>query len=238
MEWFEEFGFDENPFSTDPAFSARSSVGLDKPLAELYYYVNSGSIVFVEGAGGSGKSVLLQKLTRNLGRRAVRVDAAASDVNVRAIVKSKTSLLDRLLGNAPKNIVLLIDNAAALSPHSLELVKYNYDNNHFGAVVLAGAAVKSSGLSPSVLDRIGNRVVRIAALAEEDALLMVRNRLGNSELFNEEVVRKIYKLSGKNARKFLQLCEGACKNAAAAKSSMIGEEHLGSLNKSVGEIHG
>ena len=76
MEWFEEFGFDENPFSTDPAFSARSSVGLDKSLAELEYHINSGSIIFVDGAEGSGKSVLLQKLFSKLGRRAVRVDRA------------------------------------------------------------------------------------------------------------------------------------------------------------------
>ncbi len=238
MEWFEEFGFDENPFSTDPAFSARSSVGLEKQLGELEYCISSGSIVFVEGAEGSGKSVLLQKLSRQLGRRAVYVDAAAADVNLRAIVKSKTSIFDRMLGNNPKNIVLIVDNAAALLPHSLELLKYYYDNNYFGAVVLTGTSLRSSGLSASVLDRIGNRVVKIAALAEEDALLMVRNRLGSSELFNEEVVRKIYKLSGKNAKKFLQLCESACKKAVESKSSMVEEEHLVSLNKPVGEIHG
>ena len=238
MEWFEEFGFDENPFSTDPAFSARSSVGLDKSLAELEYHINSGSIIFVDGAEGSGKSVLLQKLFSKLGRRAVRVDAAAADVNIRAVVKSKTSIFDRLLGNNPKDIVLIVDNAAALSPSSLEQLKYHYDNNHFGTVVLAGTSLKSSGLSASVLDRIGNRVVKIAALSEEDALLMVRNRLGSSELFNEEIVRKIYKLSGRNAKKFLHLCESAFKNAAAAKSSVIEEEHLASLNKSVGEIRG
>ncbi|MBI2176272.1 ATP-binding protein [Candidatus Woesearchaeota archaeon] len=236
MEWFEEFGFDENPFSTDPAFSARSSAGLEKPLADLEYYINSGSIVFVEGAEGSGKSVLLQKLSGKLGGRVVFIDAVLGDVDVTAIVKSRASLLGRLLGNSPRNLVLLVDNAAALSPRSLELLKYHYDNNHFGAVVLAGTVLKSSGLSPSVIDRIGNRVVKVPALAEEDALLMVRNRLGNSGLFSEEVVRKIYKLSGKNARRFLQLCERACKEAAAAKSSSVGEEHLASLSRPVGDV--
>lgn len=211
MEWFEEAGFDENPFSTDPAFSARSSVGLEKPLAELEYCVSSGSIVFVEGAEGSGKSVLLQKLAEKLGGRAVNVDAAAANVDIRPIVSKKTSLLGRLFGKGPSNIVLLVDNAASLSPGSLELLKYHYDNNHFSAVVLAGTSLKSSGFSPSIIDRIGNRIVRIAPLAEEEALLMVKNRLGSSGLFSEGVVRKIYKMSGKNARKFLQLCENAWK---------------------------
>ncbi|MBI2143387.1 ATP-binding protein [Candidatus Woesearchaeota archaeon] len=211
MEWFEEFGFDENPFSTDPAFSARSSVGLEKPQSELEYYASSGSIVFVEGASGSGKSVLLQKLAEKLGGRAVFIDAAAANVDIRAIVNKKTSLLGRLLGRTPSNLVLLADNAASLSPGSLELLKYYFDNNHFGAVVLAGTSLKSSGLSPSIIDRIGNRVVKVAPLAEDDAVLMVRNRLGGSALFSEDAVRKIYKMSGKNARKFLQLCENALK---------------------------
>ncbi len=235
MEWFEESGFDENPFGTDPAFSARSSVGLEKPLSELEYCVNSGSIVFVEGAEGSGKSVLLQMLAGKLGRRAV-VANAAGDVDIRAVIKSRTSLLGRLLGNSPSNLVLLVDNAAGLSPGSSELLKYYYDNNNFAAVVLAGTSLKSLGLSPSVLDRIGNRIVKIAPLSEEDALLMVRNRLGNSGLFNESMVRKIYKLSGKNAKKFLQLCESACKNAVASKSPAVEEAHTASLNSSTGDF--
>lgn len=235
MEWFEESGFDENPFSTDLAFSARSSVGLEKSLGELEYCVSSGSIAFVEGAEGSGKSVLLEMLAGKLGRSAVRVDAE-KDVDIRAVIKSRTSLFGRMLNSFPKNLVLLVDNAAGLSPSSSELLKFYYDNNNFAAVVLAGTSLKSSGLSPSVLDRIGNRVVRIAPLSEEDALIMVRNRLGSSGLFNEAMVRKIYKLSGKNARKFLQLCEGACKNAVASKSSTVEEVHTASLNRSTGDF--
>ncbi len=237
MEWFEEFGFDGNPFSTDPAFSAGFSAGLEKQLGEMEYYVNSGSIVFVEGAEGSGKSVLLQKLAGMLGRRAVVVDAAG-DIDLREIIKSKTSPLGRLLGNPPGNLVLLVDNAKGLSPGSLELLKYYYDNNNFAAVVLAGSSLKASGLSPSVLDRIGNRVVRIAPLSEEDALLMVRNRLGSSGLFNESVARKIYKLSGKNARKFLQLCESACKKAVESKSRAVEEAHAVLVKGSGGGLSG
>ena len=126
-------------------------------------------------------------------------------------MSKRTSLFGRLLGKGPSNLVLLVDNAASLSAGSLELLKYYFDNNHFSAVVLAGTSLKSSGFSPSIIDRVGNRIVRIAPLAEEEALLMVKNRLGGSGLFSEGMVRKIYKMSGKNAKKFLQLCENAWK---------------------------
>ena len=73
MTWFEELGFDENPFDTDPGVSTKSSVGLDKPMGEVEYCISSGSIVFVEGAEGSGKSVLLKKLDGKIGTRAAVV---------------------------------------------------------------------------------------------------------------------------------------------------------------------
>ncbi len=73
MEWFEELGFDSNPFDTSLEASAKSSVGLDKPLEKLEYYVTAGSVVFVEGPLGSGKSVLLWKLADRLGGKAVYI---------------------------------------------------------------------------------------------------------------------------------------------------------------------
>ena len=233
MAWFEELGFGENPFDTDPDFSARSSVGLEKPLGEVEYFTVSGSMVFLEGPPGSGKSVLLKKLADKLGSKALRVDAFQAKLDLRSLVKSKTSVLGRIFGREPKNLVLMIDNAAHLPAAALGLLKFYYDNNYFSAVILTGPSIKSARLSLPVLDRIGNRVVRLAPLAEDEAVLIVRQRLGSSSMLSEDLVRKIYKLSGKNAKKFLQLCENACKTAVASKSSTVKEEHLRSLYTSL-----
>ena len=216
MDWFEELGFNENPFDSDPAFSARYSAGLEKEMDELVYYVNSGSLVFVEGASGSGKSVLLKMLAGKLGGRAVFVDGAGN-VDIRSIIRKKTSFISALLGRPPKNIVLLVDAAAGLSHDSMEMIKYNFDNNHFAAVILAGASIKSAGLSQSILDRIGSRVIHMPELTEEAALLMVGRRLGSSAILEDDAIRKIYKKSGKNAKRFLALCEEAGKAAASSK---------------------
>ena len=193
MEWFEELGFDSNPFDTSPEASAKYAVGLDRPLEEMEYYVYSGSVVFVEGPLSSGKSVLLWKLADELGGRAVYVDCSAGELDVRSIVRKKTSFLDRLLGKTQGGIVLFIDNAAGLSPTAMGLLKYHYDNNHLGAVVFAGASLRSAGLSPALVDRIGSRVIRLQALTENDAVLMVRNRLGSSAILGDGSIRKLYK---------------------------------------------
>ena len=233
MAWFEELGFADNPFDTDPAASVRSAVSLDKPLDELEYHVRSGSIIFVEGPSGSGKSVLLKALAGKFGGRAVFVDGDSDSVDIRSVIRKKTSLLDRLFGNSPKNLVLLADNAAGLSAGSMELVKYHYDNNNFGAVVFAGESLKSAGFSPAVLDRIGTRVIRLHLLSEDEAVVLVRNRLGSSAILGDGAIRKIYKMSGKNAKSFLELCDKACAAAVASKSPEITGEHLDSIKAGV-----
>ena len=243
MEWFEELGFDSNPFDAGLEASAKYAVGIDRPFEELEYYVDSGSVVFVEGPLGSGKSVLLWKLADRLGGRAVYADRSAGEPDVRSIMRKKTSFLDRLFGKTPRGIVLLIDNLANLSPLSqtaMSQLKYHYDNNYLGAVVFAGASFLSAGLSPALVDRIGSRVIKLSALAENDAVFMVRNRLGSSAILGDESIRKLYKMSGKDPKRFLQLCEEACKVAVSSKSQTVGNEHITSvktsLNSSVGNV--
>jgi type II secretory pathway predicted ATPase ExeA len=237
MAWFEEFGFDENPFDTRLELSAKMSVGLEKHLENLLYYIKSGSIVFIEGVSGSGKSILLEKLREKIGKRSVYVDLSMV-ADLRPVIKGKVSLLGRIFGERPKQVVLLLDNAKALNADSAEVVKYNYDNNFVESIVFAGESLKTAHLPLSVLDRIGSRLIRLSPLSEDDAVSMVRNRIGYSDVLEDEVIRKIYLMSGKNGKKFLELCEDACKAAASAKSSTVTDEHLATLKNLVGGIDG
>ncbi len=232
MEWYEELGFEENPFDNSPGFAARFAVGLEEPLGELEYYVSSGSLVFVEGAAGSGKTVLLRKLAEEFGGKAAYADCSAGGIDVRSMIRRKASLLDRLLGRSPKNLVLMIDSTANLSANTMDLLKYHYDSNSFASIIFAGTSLKTARLSPALVDRIGSRVVKLRQLAEEDAVAMVRKRLGSfgssgsSSILGDDAVRRLYKMSGKNAVKLLQLCEKACKAAVLSKSSEVNDELL------------
>jgi Cdc6-like AAA superfamily ATPase len=236
MVWFEELGFDENPFDTGLSISAEKSVGLEKPLEELLYFVNSGSMAYIEGQPGSGKSVLLKKISEKLGRRAVIVDAEKD--NIRMIIRKKSSFFEKLFGSNPRRLVLLVDNSDSLSPEAAEIIKFYYDNNHVESAVFTGSSLKNSGIPAAILDRIGNRIIHLAPLTEEEAVAMVRNRIGFSNVLDDDVIRKIYRMSGKSGTRFLQLCEEASKSAVSVKSSTIKEEHLAALRNSVGGIDG
>lgn len=221
MEWFEELGFNENPFGLEPGFSARYSAGLESQVEELEYLIKSGSFVFVEGASGSGKSVLLKLLADKLGNGAIYVNAV-NGFDAKSALRSKTSLIGHLLGKSPKNLVILVDEAGCLSKQAMEQLKYNFDNNCFGSVVLSGKSLKSAGLSASIIDRIGSRVVSIPALTEDAAVLMVARRLGNSGgLLGDDAVRRIYRRSGGNAKRFLQLCEEEARASAMKKPALV-----------------
>lgn len=241
MAWFEELGFSENPLDASLEASAKYAVGLETQLGELEYFVASGSLVFVEGPAGSGKSVLLWKLAKSFGGRAVYADCSSGDLDIRSLVKKKASFVDRLLGKAPKGVVLLLDNVAKsrLSSASVELLKYYFDNNHVGAAVFAGPGLASAGLPPSIVDRIGRRVLSLPAFGEDEAVLMVRNRLGSNGILQgilaEGVVRRLYRMTGKNTAQLLQLCEGLCKVAVASNLSAVTDEHINQLKLSLAD---
>jgi Cdc6-like AAA superfamily ATPase len=229
MTWFEELGFDSDPFDTSPEASALYSVGLEQNLSELEYYVRSGSIVFVEGGPGLGKSVLLRMLMDRFGSKTVYMDCSLDKLNPGKIIKNKTSFLNKLLGRELKGVILVVDNIEGLSQQDMESLKYYYDNNYFGAVILAGKSFKSAGFPEALADRIGNRILTLSPLSDDDAVLLVRRRLGSTDLIGDDAVRKLYRMSGKNAKKFLELCSQACEKAVKSKNSKVTTENLDSL---------
>ena len=60
--WFRKIGFYSNPFSIKPAPFDFRIIGQDEILDDLTYKIPSGTISFIEGPLGSGKSTVLKHL--------------------------------------------------------------------------------------------------------------------------------------------------------------------------------
>ena len=226
MKWFEELGFDYNPFSTESEFAAQFAVGLDEAARELLYFVKSADMAFVEGSKGTGKSVLLHKLAQQ-SPMAVYFDCAAQPLDVKRLLMRKSNWLKRLFGYLPTGVVLLLDNANNLPQREMDIIKYYYDNNFVASVVFSAGGLRRAKLSKGIIDRIGGRVIKLRQLDEEDAILMVSNRLGSyASLLPAEVVRAIFKEAKRDNSTFLQLCEKVCSEAVNAKAKQASEEHL------------
>lgn len=209
--WWKKIDLSENPFSAPP--EDYEPLGLGKTVEEVVYRVESGSIVFIEGGKGFGKTSILKSLIRHFkGKgRVIFVDAAKieRDINIEKLMKERYGFWGRLLGVTPKEMILLVDNVQLLSKKNSERIKFYFDNNNLRSAVFTGDSYRRANIPLSLRERIGRRIIRLSPLSEEEAVEAVRARIG-SRLMSREILKKIYKLSGKNMAKFLQNCDSLC----------------------------
>ncbi|MFH1399650.1 MAG: AAA family ATPase [Candidatus Woesearchaeota archaeon] len=228
MEWFEELDFDENPFDTNPKVFADKLVGFDQVLEELLYRINAGSLVFVEGTKGSGKTALLWNVIRHFRGRVVYVDCEklTEDLNIESLIINKYGLMGRLFKKMPENLVLLVDNVSTLSKTNAERIKYFFDQGYLLSVVFTGTSFKKVNFSKSLLERIGNRIIKLPSIEAHQAVALVRNRIGDIDIISDEIIEELFEKSGKNPRQLLVNLEKIFSNAVESDDSQITKKNL------------
>jgi replication-associated recombination protein RarA len=208
--WYKKLGYYNNPFILDPFKEKTSWIGDDQVLKDTVYYVRSGSLIFVQGPRGSGKTKLLKSLVDSFKGKIIYVNATRlrKTLNVEELLRNKLGLRGKLFGAKPVDMILFLDNASELSKVNFERIKYYYDQGFLQSVVFTGVDIKKSGFSESMISRIGKRIIQLPSLQEEDAMTIVAKRLGediNDEdaLIGKDHIKKIYAVSKKNHRLFL-----------------------------------
>ncbi len=225
MKWHEKHGYVEDPFSTDNGAFIDHSINLSEPAEELAYHIEAGNMVLIEGAKGTGKTALLfTAIERFKGeKKIIYFDCGNESVDVKKLMQNKYGMFGKLLNITPKGMVMLLDNFSKLDRKDVERVKYYFDNNYMRSVVFTGSALL---LPENVRDRIGNNIIKLKSLSAKDAVQLVRNRLGSLDFLPEKTIKKIYKISGKDVKKFLEQCGKACATAEEAGAASVTEEHL------------
>jgi predicted AAA+ superfamily ATPase len=210
MEWFETLDFDEDPFSIDPRENHDLLVEMDEIIEEMFYRINSGSMLVIEGPKGYGKTTLLMVAANKFGgrKRVVYVDAEKLDknLNITRILQERYGVMGRLFNKKPKNMVLLLDNVHVLSKINTERLKYYFDQNYIKSIIFTTESYKKAKFSESLRDRIGKRVMKIEKLTDYDAVELVTNRIEDSELFNDVIIKKLFKLSRYSPKALLENC--------------------------------
>ncbi|MBI2136896.1 ATP-binding protein [Candidatus Woesearchaeota archaeon] len=209
MTWYEKHGYNEDPFSTRKGVFIEKAVNLTEPAEELAYHIGAGNIILVEGEKGTGKTALVfAAMERFKGEgRLIYFDCSKDKVNLKKLLQNRHGIFGKVLNILPKNMVLLLDNFRELPMQEIERAKYYYDNNYLRSIVFVGNG--TSTLPANIMDRIGNRVIRLKKLTDNDAIQLVKNRLGSLELLPEKTIRKIYRKSSGDANKFLENCSKA-----------------------------
>lgn len=221
MEWYEELEFDNNPFNSEIKL-----VGFDDVVSEINYAVFSGSMMFIEGDKGSGKTKLLKEAIRRFGGHGKVIYVNGKDLhaelNVERLLKDRYGVLGRLFNAKPRGMILLLDDVEHISRRNCERIKYYFDQNYLRSIIFSSKSYSESGLNDSMRQRMW-KVIRLRELTNYEAVQLVRSKLGK-DILNDRAIKEIYRISGKNPKLFLDNCEKVCR--VAAKNKDLGEEDV------------
>jgi predicted AAA+ superfamily ATPase len=228
--WWRKLGFYTNPCTIKPAAFDTKIFGQDAILEDLNYKVPAGTLSFIEGPLGTGKTSLLKNLISKFrGKGKViyfscnRID---TELNMEELLRSKYGFWGRLLGLMPTDMIILLDEAQQLTPVNTERIKYFFDQGNIKSAVFTGTDYDKAELHESIKQRIGeDGLFKINELSDDEAITLVRNRIGNSKIVSDEIIKTLWK-DTKNPRRMLQKLDKVFRYAVENMESEVKESQL------------
>ncbi len=228
MLWYKEWGFHDNPFSIKPAAFNSIVVGYD--LSEIFEKIDNGEILFLEGKFGYGKTTILKHIiSRYGGRREVayyNCNRKEGDVEVESVLRGKYGLLGKLFLGTPNNMILLLDEVGSLSESDQQELLRLHSEGNLKSVVLFGPKFELVNVIADLKQKLVDNVIELTKLSDEEAIELVRQRIGNVKLLSDEIIKRVYESSDKTPRVLLENLEDLCKYAVENNEEEVTEDHL------------
>lgn len=213
--WFRELGFYSNPFSIKPAAFTDTVFGYEEMVNEIVTNIHASGLIFIEGNYGEGKTSILKRLINEFGGHGKVIYFSCNRIeqrlNVKKLLNDRYGFLGKLLDLQPKNMILLLDEAQTLDDKDYEKLMRYYESGNFLSVVFVGKQYDPTSL-PERLRRL-IKVIRLEKLSSEEAVQLVRKRVGVFPLLDDETIVSIFNKSEMNPRIMLKNCEELCRQA-------------------------
>lgn len=212
MTWYEKYGWRFSPFEIKPTPQLIS--GFNDIRKELLEYIDSGDCCLLIGETGMGKTVLLKWLEEYALPGTIPIyintlgmsEEELKKINIDKMVKVKLSFRERLLRKR-KMIIMLVDEAQSLPAEIGEAIKRNFDDKIISSVVLASITDELKNLKGSLLERIGNRKIKLRPLTTDEAMEMINKRVKHINPFEPSCFEVIFRKANFLPRNILELCE-------------------------------
>lgn len=211
--WFRKLGFGRNPFAIKPAAFSYELFGPD--IKGVLSGIEDGKVLFVEAPLGHGKTTLLKGIINRFGgrRKVVYVHAVPSQsIEVKELLK-RSSLANFITGSLPSGMVLVVDEAQNLMEDSSAQIMEFYKSGNIRAVVFFGTSYQGSSFAGELKAMMNGNLVRLSRPTPEQAVSIVRSRIGSLSLLSNEVILMAYRKAQGNPRRLLQICEDMCRAA-------------------------
>jgi ABC-type ATPase involved in cell division len=208
--WHKKIGYYKNPFLCNPHKEHFSLVGNKEELEKATYYISSGSIIFIEGEKGSGKTKFLKTIIKKYPNKIIYINAGKliKTVNVEDLIRKRNGFFSSLKKNLSIDNILIVDNVNELPLINMERLKYLYDQGIVQSIIFAGEKLSKAKLPESMHSRIGKRVIKLQELTVQEAISLVASRLGEQlddedAVISKELIEEVFIESKKNPKTFL-----------------------------------
>ena len=217
MKWYQELGYEENPFSVNPKKNLDKLYMMDNIVEETAYRIKAGSVFVIEGKKGTGKTSVLMTAVRKFGgrKKVVYIDSERLDkeLNITHVLQERYGFVGRILNKKPKDMIVLMDNVHELSNKNTERLKYYFDQNYIRSIIFTTTDYNDVKFSDSLRDRIGTRIAKTPEITDGDAVDIIKARIGDDDILNEELIRKIFQYSDNSPGIMLENCTKVAKKA-------------------------
>ncbi len=244
--WYESLNLKSNPFE-DNGWETEL-IGYSNEIEEIFYRIASGSMVYIEGGNGLGKTALLKKVIaqfKGIGKVVYLNGNNVKEIDIEGVLINSNGFFGKLLKKLPDGMILLLDDVNYLSKKNCERLKYFYDQNYVKSIIFTGDGFEKANFTESLKERI-SKVIKLNGINEDEILELVESRLGEKEVFdNPELVKEIWGKSGKNFKKFFKNCELLCQRAVEYNGGKVTKKEVAELlgkdindNKELKEVKG
>ncbi len=211
--WYHRIGFHNNPFSIKSNKFDNQILGNEDIVKEILKKISQGTILYVNGQYGTGKTTLLKRIIQEFGgARNIFYHSCNSGekLDIPKMLKGKYKILGKIFNIKARGMILLLDEVQMLAPYEEhELLRYK-DLGFIRSIILVGKKEEIK-FTHEMEKSINGNIYKFGGVSNENAVKLIRRRIGNLPLLSDEAIIEINRLSGRNPRFLLENCEDICK---------------------------
>lgn len=228
MLWYKEYGFHGNPFSIKPGAFHYKVIGYD--LEEVFEKIDKGQVIFIEGKYGQGKTTTLKHIISRFGGRKevmyYNCNRMDDYLYVEKLLNGRFGMIGRLLNRSPKNMIVLLDEVEKLSSEDQKDILQNYSQGSIKSIIFFGPNFEAVGFTPELQKLMVNNVIQLTPLTDEEAILLVRERIGDLKLLPDDIIKEVFEHAQRNPRIMLESLEDLCRLTTENHEEEVTRDHL------------
>jgi predicted AAA+ superfamily ATPase len=228
-EWYREIGYKKNPLHIEPRFKDKL-FGYDALIDELFYRIDSGNMVFLEGRDGK-TAVLIKIIEKYKGKGRIAYINCRDNENefdMKKVVKTGRKVMVKGADKIGKELIILLDNVSTLSKKNAEWMKYYFDQGDVLSIIMTGRSFATTNIPPSLKHRIGKRVYGLKKLTEDEAVDLLAERLEFNDIIKEEDMLAIISKSN-GIKDLFRNCEAVIKHMIENNMDQIDEKTINQI---------